>query len=342
MSRCNRRTRKCLWITEGLLCTFMLAGMLLSTGCGSKPAPASPPSPMIQDGRPEPVAWRAFRGDKALAHVKALCDIGPHPSGSPDLARALEYLEKELKAAGWITQREQFTDVTPYGQLPFFNLRARWPVPGVADQWSRPGTDVLLCSHYDTKFFSSFVFVGANDSGSSTGLLLEAARVLPQNPWTAARVELVFFDGEEAVVDFRQDQASGEFTDGLYGSRYHARAIRSRPKELQPKYGILFDMVGDKDLRIEFPANTSSRLNGFAFKAAEELGKRPQFGTMRTELVDDHVPLARIGMEVTDFIDFSYEAHWHKPSDTFDKLSAESLTTVGQTGLLMVEKYLPR
>ena len=99
----------------------------------------------------------------------------------------------------------------------------------------------LLCSHYDTKTFDTIRFVGANDGGSSTGLLLELVRVLGQHPNLAAKVELVFFDGEEAYENFSE-------TDGLYGSRYFARQLADAKTGKQFRGGILFDMVGDRSL----------------------------------------------------------------------------------------------
>src|SRR5437764_2936153 len=99
--------------------------------------------------------------------------------------------------------------------MTFVNLIARF---GTSDK--NEAAQFLLCSHYDTKMFDTIHFVGANDGGSSTGLLIEMARVLALTPGLAAKIELVFFDGEEAFENFSE-------TDGLYGSRHFAAELRS-------------------------------------------------------------------------------------------------------------------
>src|SRR5436189_4549591 len=127
--------------------------------------------------------------------------------------------------------------------MEFVNLIARF-----GNNNKTESAQFLLCSHYDTKTFDTIRFVGANDGGSSTGLLVELARVLGQHPNLAARVELVFFDGEEAYENFSE-------TDGLYGSRYFARQLGGTgAKQFRP--GILFDMVGDRSLNITLPADS--------------------------------------------------------------------------------------
>ena len=122
----------------------------------------------------------------------------------------------ELKASGWQVTRQAFTDDTPRGKIHFLNLVAQFSEHG-----KRTSPSFLLCSHYDTKMFDTIRFVGANDGGSSTGLLLELARVLGRHPSLASKIELVFFDGEEAFDQFSE-------TDGVYGSRYFARQMAAR------------------------------------------------------------------------------------------------------------------
>src|SRR5438094_7810090 len=157
--------------------------------------------------------WENFSGEKAFAHVQHLVDLGPRPAGSEALEKSRLYIIEQLKSAGWTVARSEFSDQTPRGKVTFVNLIARF---GTGEK--KEAAQFLLCSHYDTKTFDTIRFVGANDGGSSTGLLIEMARVLGQHPNLAAKVELVFFDGEEAYENFSE-------TDGLYGSRYFARQL---------------------------------------------------------------------------------------------------------------------
>jgi hypothetical protein len=275
--------------------------------------------------------YRHFSGEEALRHTAALVAVGPRPSGSPEIEQARLYIESALGALGWSVVRHEFTDPTPGGPLAFTNLRARFAGRGGEADW-RGRVAVLLGSHYDTKRYSSFPFVGANDGGSSTGLLIEAARALASNEALARQVELVFFDGEEALVSYGA-------TDGLHGSRAYARLLRGTPPEDRPAAAVIFDMVGEDGFRATIPTNVSRRLAGHLFQAAADLGHRSRFGSHGSPILDDHVPLGHAGLEVVNIIDLDY-APWHTAGDTLDKLSAESLHIVGQTGLLLVEKYL--
>lgn len=286
-------------------------------------------------------AWTNFSGDRALRDVKALVELGPRPSGSAEIETSRQFIEKRLKEAGWETQRQDFTaDNSHRGTIKMANIRARFPLAGT-DTWARPVT-TLVCSHYDTKWFQNSRFVGANDGGSSTGLLLEAARAAAPVPDFAARLELVFFDGEEAIIEFSEPRGFGDSgVDGLFGSRHYAKELRALPASQMPKHGILFDMIGDQKLEVEFPANGSGRLSGLAQQAAAELGFQKHFRDTNAQITDDHVPLSWLGMEVIDFIDFeSYREFWHTSGDTFDKLNPASLEAAGRTGLLFLEKYL--
>src|SRR5436190_22376466 len=202
-----------------------------------------------------PEIWQEFSGEKAFAHVQRLVDFGPRPGGSKAIEKSKDYIEDELRRSGWQVTRQAFSDDTPQGKLQFVKLIAQFSGQG------KPASPLfLLCSHYDTKMFDAIRFVGANDGGSSTGLLLELARVIGQHPNMARKIELVFFDGEEAFEQFSQ-------TDGLYGSRYFAKQLQTGgPKQFRA--GILFDMVGDRSLDITLPADSPPEMARGIFAAA--------------------------------------------------------------------------
>ena len=269
--------------------------------------------------------WEGFSGEKALAHVQRLVDLGPHPAGSEAIEKARAYIEEQLRHSGWEVKRQAFTDDTPRGKIHFVNLIAQFPGETKAESPS-----FLFCSHYDTKLFDTIRFVGANDGGSSTGLLLELARVLGQHPNVARKVELVFFDGEEALENFSE-------TDGLYGSRYFAKELQGNGAK-QFHGGILFDMIGDRSLGITFPADTPAAIAGDVFAAAEALKLRKYFSYLDRDLIDDHVPLNAIGIPTIDIIDFDYP-WWHTAEDTMDKISAQSLQIVGSVALYYLAEF---
>ncbi|MEM7012976.1 MAG: M28 family peptidase, partial [Verrucomicrobiota bacterium] len=137
-----------------------------------------------------------FSGDRAYEHVQKLVDFGPRPAGSNALENSRVYIEEQLKELGWVVIRQSFTDKAPNGaSIDFVNLRARFGNADDVTFWDQKRA-ILLGSHYDTKRYTDFEFVGANDGGSSTGVLIEIARVAKTKPEFAKQIELVFFDGE--------------------------------------------------------------------------------------------------------------------------------------------------
>src|SRR5207253_4736017 len=268
--------------------------------------------------------WEEVSGEKALAQVQQLVDLGPRPSGSEALEKSRLYIGEQLHRSGWQVTRQAFADETPRGRIQFVNLIAQFP------EKRNAAPLFLLCSHYDTKTFDAIKFVGANDGGSSTGLLLELARVIAQHPNLAAKIELVFFDGEEAYDRFSE-------TDGLYGSRHFAKQLEGSSAK-QFRAGILFDMVGDRSLDVTLPADSPPEMARDIFAAAETLKLRSYFTYLDREMIDDHSPLNAIGIPTIDVIDFDYPS-WHTAGDTIDKISAESLQIVGSVALYYLSEF---
>ena len=255
--------------------------------------------------------WEEFSGERALAHVQHLVDLGPRPPESEAIEKSRAYITDQLQLSGWKVMRQDFSDETPRGRKHFVNLIARFG--------DKSQTSLLLLSHYDTKTFETFRFVGANDGGSSTGLLIEMARVLAHQPDLATKIELVFFDGEEAYENFSR-------TDGDYGSRYFAGQLQKENSKFRG--GILFDMVGDRSLDITLPPDSPLQITRGIFAAADALNLRKYFTYFDSDITDDHTPLNEAGIPTIDLIDFDYPP-WHTAADTMDKLSAESLRIVG-------------
>lgn len=269
----------------------------------------------------------AFDGAAALRHVERLVGIGPRVAGTPGGARAREYIVAELKKiTGAQVQVRPFDADTPHGRQSMVNVIAA--LPG-----NRPDV-VMLAGHYDTKLFTQFRFVGANDGGSSAGLLLELARCLAMRPrdytyW------LVWFDGEEAREQWNE-------RDSLYGSRRLAAEL-ARDKRL-PRAMILVDMIGDRDLTIRREAHSAAWLTAIIWDAAARLGYSRHFLRDTIPVEDDHVPFLRSGVPATLLIDFDFPP-WHTAGDTLDTISADSLAVVGQVlleSLPSVEHYLSR
>lgn len=321
-----------------LLPGFVMAGTLLTTSCDSKQQQAAALARNLYNFDASKALHKDFDAAAALEHLKAQVAFGPRPAGSEALGKCRAYLTGQLQSFGWEVQPQAFKEYTPKGEIEFINLRARLPIKSEASKtWERPYA-MLIGSHYDTKLFGSFHFVGANDGASSTAVLLEMARLLGKRPDVAQFVELVCFDGEEALIDYTPD-ASGLPKDGLYGSRHYAKIMRAWPKIQQPLSMFLLDMVGDKDLLVKIPNNSTPILTQLILASAAELGLNKYFAEGSGPVTDDHVPFLYSGVPSVNIIDLNYAA-WHTSSDSLEQVSAESLGIVGRTTLLAMEKYL--
>ncbi|MCX6552996.1 MAG: M28 family peptidase, partial [Acidobacteria bacterium] len=220
----------------------------------------------------------------------------------------------------------KFGDIDPYWMAAAGIDEA---VRNVVAVGARPDR-IILAGHYDTKLFREFRFVGANDGGSSAAFLIEMARVLKarQNPFT---IELVFLDGEEAVIDwyYQFPCAAGRCHDNTYGSRYYVQQARTAGDLPAIKAMILVDMIGDRDLVIKRETNSTSWLTDTIWATAKTLKLDSVFVPEPFTVEDDHMPFLAAGVHAVDLIDLDYPP-WHTADDTLDKVSARSMEIVGK------------
>ncbi len=225
-------------------------------------------------------------------------------------------IASELKAIGLDTREQAFSGEAPTGRIPMSNLIAT--IPG------RRADRIVIATHYDTKLFRDIRFVGASDGASSTAAVLELARVLKALPRDYT-IELLFLDGEEAVVEWRG-------SDHTYGSRYYVQQARTTGTLAGLKALVLLDMIGDRNLDIRRDANSTPWLVDIVWQSAAKLGYRSTFVGELTTIEDDHIPFVRAGVPSVDIIDLNYPA-WHTAQDDLDRVSARSLQIVGDVVL---------
>lgn len=271
-------------------------------------------------------------GRQAHALTEEILAYGPRPPASEALDKVRAHLRKELEAAGWAVELQEFERDTAIGKVRFANLRARLR-QGKEDPWKRK-IDGLLCAHVDSKLYTDKVFLGADDAASACAAVVVIGKHLSEkNPEQAAKLELVLFDGEEA---FAKDMT---LLDGLYGSRHYANGWRGRDDK--PTFGILLDMIGHKDLRIRIPSDSPKNLAELMFAKANEQKVASRFGTASGVIYDDHVPLNLVGIPTLDIIgDFTRSNWWHTPADNASLISAESLSISMGVVLAMLDELL--
>jgi glutaminyl-peptide cyclotransferase len=107
---------------------------------------------------------------------------------------------------------------------------------------------------------------------------------------------------------------------------------------------ILLDMIGYKNLDLGRDTISTKWLQDVIWETAKELGHDSVF-VDRAEGIggDDHVPFLKAGIPSVDLIQLNSFPHWHKATDTVDKVSPESMKIVGNvvlTSLPRIEKKL--
>ena len=271
-----------------------------------------------------------FDGQRAYREVEALVATSPRDAGTTNGWKTARYIFQRLESFGIDAKIETFTDHTPDGKKTMHNVIGR--IPGKSDHW------IILGSHFDT-MPGIANFQGANDSGSSTGILLELARLLAASK-TVPEVGILFafFDGEEGIADYIPG-------DGLHGSRHLAEALVRSGQAQKVDAMILLDMVGDADLHITIPRNSSNKLVKEVLHAAHATGNRKFFSLSRNmAITDDHVPFLEAGIPAIDLIDFRFGSapglndYWHTDQDNLQHISPESLETTGTVVLQLIKQ----
>ena len=265
-------------------------------------------------------------GERALGYVRDIVAFGPRHPGAPGAEKTRRYILEKLRSFGLKPVREDFVALTPkkgLERVAMANIRV--DIPGGS------GGTVLLGGHFDGKMIDGVRFVGANDGGSSTALLLEIARVLGRTA-PPCPVRIAFFDGEEALVAWSD-------SDSLYGSKQMAAEMRREGRLERVAAAVVVDMIGDKNLRISREESSSPGVFGVLEATAERLGEGALFDGPVRNIEDDHAPFLQIGIPAAVLIDLDFgpgwesNAYWHTAADTPDKLSAGSLEAVGRVVL---------
>jgi glutaminyl-peptide cyclotransferase len=278
------------------------------------------------DEAPPPDQTGGFDGKRAFAHVAKQVSFGPRPAGSPALAQTQDYLLAELKSYGCTAEVDAFNSDTPAGRIAMKNILVK--IPG-----EKPGI-ILLGTHYDTKRLENFV--GADDAGSSTGVMLELARVLCSQHGRNA-VWIAFFDGEEAVRPEWQDP------DNCYGSRQMAARFANSGDLTKIKAFLLADIVGTRTPHFKRETYSTKALVDLVWGVAKKLGYGSIFVDDSSAVEDDHQSFLKRHVPSVDVIDLDNGPngdvyYWHTPQDSLDKISPKTLAIVGHVFLESVKQ----
>lgn len=261
-----------------------------------------------------------FDGERAFILLKEQCNFGPRHPGSEGHAKTRKYLLDKLSELTDFVKTQDFVHPDQSVELQLTNIIASFQ----PDKKKR----VLLCAHWDTRPFADKdpdstlrgqPVPGANDGASGVAVLLEIARIIPlEEPnWG---VDIVLFDGEDGGKE-------GDQLGYCLGSTHFAGNLGG----YRPEFGILLDMIGDKELTVYkegYSYSYARRYVDLIWSKAKDLKLSCFKDSVKHMVYDDHVPLLNAGIPTVDLIDFDYP-YWHTTSDTPDKCSPESLQKIG-------------
>jgi len=301
-----------------------LAGLALGFfGCAR---PAETPTRSWEHLPPE-------AGIRMFAYTADFVKLSPRDSGTINAARAARWLAQEIRRLGFTPQADTWTEHTAFGPKTFSNIFV--DIPG------ETRNIVLLGGHYDTKAGICDDFQGANDGGSSTGVLLGLIEHFAETrPRLRHTVRFVFFDGEECFGDiYRED-------DGLHGSKRMAAQFAQNRNRMPLTAVIILDMIGDFNQKIQIPRNVTPWLARMAIQEAAALPAhtRPLVVLAEHAIIDDHLPFIVNHFPAVNLIDFEFGSepgkndYWHTPEDTIDKISPDSLQKAGALALAMLAR----
>src|ERR1700674_21398 len=294
-----------------------IVAVFVAAACSRQTSPAidgpGAAAPALASALTAPAAETTggFDGGRAYKHVEQLVAIGPHTAGNEGIRRAQGYIIEQLKSFGCPVEEQDFHASTPIGDVAMKNILVKIP--------SANPNIILYASHYDTKRIDNFV--GADDAGSSTGVLLELARVLCARK-NAQTIWLAFLDGEEA---FNMNWAD---PDNTYGSRELAANLALSGTLRHVKAMILVDMVGPANPVYKRESNSTPWLTEVLWSTAARLGYGNVFINESSAIEDDHLAFLNRDVPAADIIDLEVP-YWHTTNDTLDKIDPRTLAITG-------------
>ena len=319
--------------------SIAFASLVLLLGCpgnANKPAELNSSTPVTSAP-----AKSDFDADRAFDYVRKQVEFGPRPPGSPELEKTRAYIIDQLRSFGLNVTTDEFHATTPVGDRKMANIVAE--LPGASSDI------IIISSHFDTKLFKEFKFVGANDAGSSTGALMEIARVLAVKKPNKLTYRFVFFDGEEAFCKDWDDchnpnpaDPNSPLPDNLYGSRHYVSQLVARNEVSRVKAMILMDMMGYKNLKLGRADLGTTWLQDLVWQTGKELGYKEFVDAPEGVGDDDHSPFLKAGIDALDIIQLTTYYEWHTKDDTLDKISPKSLKIVGDTIIASLPKIEER
>jgi hypothetical protein len=286
----------------------------------------------------------AFNADSAWSYTQQQVNFGPRVPGTPGAVKAGDWIVAMMKQRADTVIEQRWVHKTAKGDsLPLRNVLARFN-PKATQR-------ILYVTHWDTRPTAdsdpvlgnrNTPILGANDGAAGVGLFIALGDALKKVPPTVG-VDLLFVDGEDYGKSF-----DPPYVDVLLGSQYFAEHLPS--PDYRPMFGVLWDMIADKDLNILQEAKSvtaAPEVVSRVWQKAAELGYSKYFiAQVGSDVIDDHVPFIERGMRMIDVIDYDYgpptatggadPSYHHTLGDTMEHISKQSLQIVGDVALALI------
>lgn len=288
-----------------------------------------------------------FSADSALAFIEAQCAFGPRVPGSTAHEACGDWIAAKFTALG-ATVSQQHTQVTGYDGRPL-------PCRNIMASMNPEATDrVLITAHWDSRAWADndrddanhhTPVSAANDGASGVAVMLEMARVLPQQPLVCG-VDFVCFDVEDqGTPQWAETDDDEQQSFWCLGSRYWANEAYANG--YSARYAINLDMVGGRGARFEmegFSCQFASPLVNMVWHLADQMGFGEYFPLRKGGYVtDDHVSVSQLArIPSIDIVPHVSDGHssfgptWHTVSDTPENIDPAVLKAVGQTILQLL------
>jgi glutaminyl-peptide cyclotransferase len=279
-------------------------------------------------------AAAAFDGKAAFAMLERQCAFGPRVPGTAAHDSCFSFLVGRFRALAPVVETDTFTYDSPDlgTELRLMNAVARFK-PKAKER-------ILFAAHWDSRPWAdkdpnparrTRPILGANDGASGVAVLLEVARVLRKSG-TPIGVDLAIFDGEDLGTE---ENPSGYFRGAIrYVDRLGALGAE------RPLFVIVIDMVGKKDLVLQWETNSrnqASNIVDMVWAEARELGINNFKSAPGPAVYDDHVPFLNASIPAIDLIDFNFP-EWHTTGDVPAVCSPQSLEAVGKVLVSLATK----
>jgi hypothetical protein len=281
---------------------------------------------------PPPTRAEEDLAQRLQRHVTAIASV-PHNVSHPDaLDKSAAYIEGELRALGYAP----LSQVYDTDGKSVRNIEVVLAPAGAGTEIET----IVVGAHYD----SAGVAPGANDNATGVAAALEIASVLKDVPLKTKALRIVLFVNEEPPYDRTPYMGSVRYAHMLKDQNVRVAGMMSletlgcfSDEPGSQKYPAPFGLIfPNKANFIAFVAMPGSR--SFLHDVVASFRKHTDFPTIGGTAPDqvdgigwsDHWSFWQLGypaVMVTDTALFRYR-HYHKPTDTPDKVDYKKLARI--------------